>query len=130
MTDICFKAWHKEKQEMFDVLVIDMNINEVFLDKFSDMAMISGRLEEVHFWISFNDVILCQFTNLRDMCGNKVFENDVVSLADGTLFEVFREMHCFKLKNINSEHVIDINHTSFDKEFVIKGNKFSMFGLT
>lgn len=130
MINICFKAWHKEKREMFDVLVIDMNVNEVFLDKFSDMAIISGRLEEVHFWISFNDVILCQFTNLRDMCGNNVFEHDVVSLADGTLFEVFRETHCFKLKNINTKHVIDINHTSFDKEFVIKGNKFSMFGLT
>lgn len=125
MSNISFKAWHKEKQEMFDVLVIDLNVDEVFLDKFSEKAMISGRLEEVHFWVSFSDVVLCQYSGLKDIDDNMVFEGDIVThVSSHVSFEVFKDRHAFKLRSLNDDLVQEINPDDFYKSLKISGNVF------
>ena len=43
--NIKFRAWHKEQKKMFEVLVLDMNSGEVFLDGFTVETQYKGETQ-------------------------------------------------------------------------------------
>lgn len=70
--EILFRAWHKQKKIMCDVLLICF-VNR-YVNVLPEYQLEGGNQEE---W-RFDEIELMQFTGLTDMMGQKIFEGDVV----------------------------------------------------
>lgn len=77
--NIKFRAWHKEQKNMFDVLVLDMNSGEVFLDGFTVETQYKGQTQQESMWISVDEVELMMYTGQQDRHGKDIYEGDIVN---------------------------------------------------
>ena len=71
-------------------------------DPIWDKALITYKVDET---------TICQYTGLPDIKGKKIFENDIVSDAQGNYYKVFwQENHyMFSLVCVKSEHALLLN---------------------
>jgi uncharacterized phage protein (TIGR01671 family) len=79
MREIKFKAWHKERKEMYEVFSLAKDY--VFKNTLDGVGT-PGVPD------NFKDVVLMQFTGLKDCEGNDIYEGDLlfdieVELEDG-----------------------------------------------
>lgn len=81
--NIKFRAWHKEQKKMFEVLVLDMNNGEVFLDGFTVNTIYKGQAQQESMWVSVDEVELMMYTGQQDKHGKDIYEGDVVRTDDG-----------------------------------------------
>lgn len=90
MREIKFRAWHKEKKIMGEVLGIDILHKEIFF--------------------SNEDVALMQYTELKDEYGDEIYEGDILSNGnDEKPYKVIFENGSFR-----AEFKGDFEEYSFD----------------
>lgn len=73
-----FRAWHKEKKIMADVVQINFWQKELSV-KLQDVA---------HFYVwEFSEIELMQWTGLKDKAGNDIYKDDIVKVYNNSFVE-------------------------------------------
>jgi uncharacterized phage protein (TIGR01671 family) len=105
--EIKFRAWDKYRLKMFEDVQygLDLGIEISF-----------GSL------LSMEDIVLMQYTGLKDKNGKEVYEGDVLSNSQGKKGIVIFEDGCFKLqlhKSETSSHYVPLNISYLENKEVI-----------
>ena len=113
MRKIKFRAWHKEKKIMGEVLGIDILHKEMFF---------SNEDVDCYEHTDFKDVELMQYTELKDEYGDEIYEGDIVTLHNSRYKVIFKtEGARFVLRN--DEFELEITFINNNNERIeIVGN--------
>ena len=122
MREIKFRAWNKQRKEMFEVINIDFKEKKVTLKNW--IIKISN--------VDFNDIELMQYTGLKDKNRNKIYEKDLISCNKYKDVIVFLENGCFKVKYLrNPITTVTCSLSSFLEKYKcrITGNVYDYYDL-
>lgn len=111
MREIKFRAWHKEKKIMGEVLGIDILHKEIFF---------SNEDVDCYEHTDFKDVELMQYTGLKDKNNKEIYEGDIVTLHNSRYKVIFKtEGARFVLRNDEFElEITFINNNNERMEIV------------
>ena len=109
MKEIKYRAWHKEKEMLVDVLGIS------FEEKYVRLPIESEPSDE-YWWYEtawgFDEVELMQFTGLKSKNGVDVYEGDIVradgEYGDGLTGEIYYKNGCFMLREHTLNQIDDV----------------------
>ena len=116
MRKIKFRAWLKEDKKMVNVETMDFTDKSIqYLEK---SEFINAYLLRR---VSFDDVKLMQYTEIKDKNGKEIYENDLISCNKHKNIVVFFEGGCFKVKYLrNSTTTITCTLNSFLEKYKCK----------
>ena len=78
---IKFRAWDKKRKEFFEILHICQNESGIF----AVLGSHDGKSDTPYF---IDDIILMQFTGLKDKNGKEIYFDDLVKAPSGGIFQV------------------------------------------
>ena len=107
MNEIKFRVWDTENKEMLRVQELD------FEDTFYG-GRLSIRTEQYNDYFDIEDMILMQYTGLKDKNGKEIYEGDIIRATKRTdlelnyhNFKVFMHNGCYMFGNYNAHEFFD-----------------------
>lgn len=109
MREIKFRAWHKEEKCYYNVYSINFYANEIMVERNKGFYL--------------QDIILEQYTGLKDKNGKEIYEGDIL-VFDKSCEENQQETILIDFINGNKTHyfkvVYNANLTSFRKSLIFE----------
>ena len=113
MREIKFRAWHKEKKIMGEVLGIDILHKEIFF---------SNEDVDCYEHTDFKDIELMEYTGLKDKNNKEIYEGDIVTLHNSKYKVIFNSKEAgFVLRDDEFEMNIPFTNNN-NKRMEIIGN--------
>ena len=113
MREIKFRAWHKGKKIMGEVLGIDILHKEIFF---------SNEDVDCYEHTDFKDIELMQYTGLKDKNNKEIYEGDIVTLHNSKYKVIFNSKEAgFVLRDDEFEMNIPFTNNN-NKRMEVIGN--------
>lgn len=107
MNEIKFRVWDNENKEMLKVQELD------FEDTFYG-GRLAIRTDQYNDYFDLEDMILMQYTGLKDKNGKEIYEGDIIRATKRTdlelnyhNFKVFMHNGCYMFGNYNAHEFFD-----------------------
>ena len=111
MREIKFRAWHKEKKIMGEVLGIDILHKEIFF---------SNEDVDCYEHTDFKDIELMQYTGLKDKNNKEIYEGDIVTLHNSKYKVIFNTKEArFVLRDDEFESEIPFTNNNNERMEII-----------
>lgn len=113
MREIKFRAWVKDRKEIFEVILINYVTKKVtyLFERVGDLLNIRHE--------KFNDTELMQYTGLKDKNGKEIYEGDIFHIGSKKILYVVEWIDCgLKGRQIKNKSWIGLDYWKDDIEVI------------